>query len=110
MLFIDDEDNIERRKKGERLEKGIDAKGLSKHDREFRQGRKYRTKIVLVSDKDADHLAGTGMFQVDKGTYFTYGQRKLGTSKPVPVKVEFTKDTKRSARQAFEYRRAHAIG
>ena len=94
MLFIDDEDNIERRKKGERLEKGIDAKDCRSMIVSFDKDGKYRTKIVLVSDKDADYLAGTGMFQVDKGTYFTYGQRKLGTSKLVPVKVEFTKDTK----------------
>lgn len=94
MLFIDDEDNIERRKKGERLEKGIDAKDCRTMVVSFDKEGRYRTKIVLVSDKDADYLAGTGMFQVDKGTYFTYGQRKLAMGKLVPVKVEFTKDTK----------------
>ncbi|MGV3637825.1 MAG: hypothetical protein ACO1NQ_09285 [Flavobacteriales bacterium] len=94
ILFIDDENNIERRKKGERLEKGIDAKDCRSMIVSFDKQGKYRTKIVLVSDKDADYLAGTGMFQVDKGTFFTYGQRKLGTSKLVPVKVEFSKDSK----------------
>mgnify|MGYP000869480979 FL=1 len=60
----------------------------------FDKDGKYRTKIVLVSDKDADYLAGTGMFQVDRGTFYTYGQRKLASSKMVPVKVEFIKDSK----------------
>lgn len=94
ILFIDDENNIERRKKGERLEKGIDAKDCRSMIVSFDKEGKYRTKIVLVSDKDADYLAGTGMFQVGKGSFLTYGQRKLGTSKLVPVKVEFSKDTK----------------
>lgn len=94
ILFIDDENNIERRKKGERLEKGIDAKDCRSMVVSFDKDGKYRTKVVLVSDKDADYLAGTGMFQVDKGTFITYGQRKLGTSKLVPVKVEFSKDSK----------------
>lgn len=94
ILFIDDENNIERRKKGERLEKGIDAKDCRSMIVSFDNQGKYRTKVVLVSDKDADYLAGTGMYQVDKGTFFTYGQRKLGSSKLVPVKVEFSKETK----------------
>ncbi len=94
ILFIDDEDNIERRKKGERLEKGIDVKDCRSMIVSFDKAGKYRTKIVLVSDKNADYLAGTGMFQVDKGTFFTYGQRKLATGKLVPVKLEFTKDSK----------------
>lgn len=94
ILFIDDENNIERRKKGERLEKGIDAKDCRSMVVSFDNTGKYRTKIVLVSDKDADYLAGTGMFQVDKGTFFTYGQRKLASGKLVPVKVEFSKDSK----------------
>ncbi|MCB0767828.1 MAG: hypothetical protein KDB95_11530 [Flavobacteriales bacterium] len=94
ILFIDDENNIERRKKGERLEKGIDAKDCRSMIVSFDDAGKYRTKIVLVSDKNADYLAGTGVFQVDKGTFFTYGQRKLGSSKLVPVKVEFSKDSR----------------
>jgi hypothetical protein len=94
ILFVDDENNIERRKKGERLEKGIDAKDCRSMIVSFDKEGKYRTKVVLVSDKDADYLAGTSMFQVDNGTFFTYGQRKLGAGKLVPVKLEFTKDSK----------------
>lgn len=92
VFFLDDEENIERRKNDERLEKGIDAKDCRSMVVSFDDAGKYRTKIVLVSDKEVDYLAGTGMFQVDKGTYFTYGQRKLGSGKLVPVKVEFSKD------------------
>lgn len=94
LMFLDDEENIERRKRGEKLEKGIDAKDARTMLLNFERGGKYRTKVVLASGKDVDYMAGMSVFQATKDTYYTMGQRKLGSGKFVPVKVEFSTESR----------------
>ena len=94
LFMLDSDEMIERRKAGDKI--------TPKHGREpysvyvsFDEKGAYRTKAVLKSDTNKDYIGGWNLMRTGKGEYIALGTEKLVSGKFLPVKIEFTIETKK---------------
>lgn len=94
LFMLDSDEMIERRKAGEKIS--------PKHGREpysvyvtFDDKGAYRTKAVLKSDTNKDYIGGWNLMRTGKAEYIALGTEKLVSGKFLPVKIEFTLETKK---------------
>lgn len=93
LFLLDSEEMAERRKAGEKISSKHIKKPYSAYVA-FDDKGGYKIKPVLRSDKNEDYISGWELVRTGPDEYFALGTEKVFGGRFLPVKIEFSKETK----------------
>ena len=93
LFLLDSEEMAERRKAGEKI-KPNHIKGPYSAYVTFDDDGGFKIKSVLRSEKEEDFISGWEMVRTGKDEYIALGTEKLAGGRFLPVRIEFSTETK----------------
>jgi len=95
LFLLDSEDMTERRKAGQPITPKQTTTGLFSAYVTFDDNGAFKVKPVLKNDTNEDYISGWDITPTGPNEYVAFGTRSLTTAKFLPVKIEFSLDTKK---------------
>ncbi len=93
LFMLDSEEMAERRKAGDRITSRHIKNPYSAYVA-FDDKGGFKIKPVLRSDKNEDYISGWELVRTGPNEYFALGTQKIFGGRFLPVKIEFSKETK----------------
>ncbi|MEZ4737771.1 MAG: hypothetical protein R2818_00025 [Flavobacteriales bacterium] len=93
LFLLDSEQMAERRKAGEKIKPSHADDPYSAYV-SFDETGSYRIKSVLRNDKDEDFISGWQLVRTGADEYIALGTEKLTSGKFLPVRIEFSTDSR----------------